>query len=271
MKLAFSTLGCPDWTWEDIFATAKDMGIDGIEVRGMGNEMHAPLIRPFLPEHIEATKKQLGAAGMEIPMLTSSACIGCNGELIEKYFDETKEYIDLAQALGTPFIRVLCSKNPQPDTVIDIGLLEEIYSRICLYGETRGVTPLIETNGELADSSVMAKFLRGVKSANHGVLWDIHHPFRYFGESPEQTAGNLAGEIKYLHVKDSVMKNGKVQYRMMGYGDVPVLDALRVMTASGYEGYVSLEWVKRWNPDLEDAGIVFSHFANYMKWMFKAL
>ncbi|NLG53192.1 MAG: sugar phosphate isomerase/epimerase, partial [Clostridiales bacterium] len=28
-----------------------------------------------------------------------------------------------------------------------------------------------------------------------------------------------------------------------------------------YNGYLSLEWTKRWDKELEDAGIVFSHFA----------
>ena len=42
MKLAFSTLGCPNWQWREIFATAKDLGVDGIEIRGIENEMYAP-------------------------------------------------------------------------------------------------------------------------------------------------------------------------------------------------------------------------------------
>ena len=42
MKLSFSTIGCPDWTWRDIFTTAKDIGMDGIEVRCIGSELFAP-------------------------------------------------------------------------------------------------------------------------------------------------------------------------------------------------------------------------------------
>ena len=34
MKIAFSTLGCPEWSWEDIYSMAKDTGFDGIELRG---------------------------------------------------------------------------------------------------------------------------------------------------------------------------------------------------------------------------------------------
>ncbi len=38
MKIAFSTLGCPDFDWSDIYSMAKDFGFDGIEMRGLGDE-----------------------------------------------------------------------------------------------------------------------------------------------------------------------------------------------------------------------------------------
>lgn len=47
MKLSLSTLGCPGWSWNEIFATAKDLGMNGIEVRGVANEMFAPAISVF--------------------------------------------------------------------------------------------------------------------------------------------------------------------------------------------------------------------------------
>ena len=60
------------------------------------------------------------------------------------------------------------------------------------------------------------------------------------------------------------MVDGKVQYRMMGEGDLPITEMLDALASIGYEGYVSLEWVKRWAPDLTDPGIVFPQFAHYM-------
>ncbi len=41
--------------------------------------------------------------------------------------------------------------------------------------------------------------------------------------------------------------------------------------ALGYVGYVSLEWVKRWNPDLQEPGVVFSHFVSYMGYLIRSL
>ena len=103
-----------------------------------------------------------------------------------------------------------------------------------------------------------------VESDSVGALWDMHHPYRFAGESPEQTVQNLGAYIKYTHIKDSVMENGKVSYRLMGEGDLPVDAMMRALRSINYEGYVSLEWLKQYMPDLRNAGIVFPHFANFM-------
>lgn len=263
MKLALSTLGCPDWTWEEVFSTVKDLGLDGIEVRGVGREIFAPNIRPFRPAHLEHTIRQLADAGLAVSMLTSAACLG--GENVQAAVAEARQYIDLAAKLSTPFVRVMGSINPEPDVELRMDSMADAYSALCEYGAARGVTPLIETNGELADSARMAELLGRVSSENRGVLWDIHHPYRFFGETPAHTLSAIGSEIRYLHVKDSVMADGKVQYRMMGRGDVPVAEAVRLLAGRGFAGYVSLEWVKRWCPDLEEPGVVFYHYADYMK------
>lgn len=50
------------------------------------------------------------------------------------------------------------------------------------------------------------------------------------------------------------MRGSRVEYRMMGYGDVPVTDAVTLLDRAGFDGFFSLEWVKRWNPDLQEPG-----------------
>ena len=36
MKISFSTLACPDFSWTEIYSMAKDVGFNGIEIRGIG-------------------------------------------------------------------------------------------------------------------------------------------------------------------------------------------------------------------------------------------
>ena len=262
MKLAFSTIGCPGWSWNEIFATAKDLGMQGIEVRGIGDEISAPRAKPFDETNLPATLERMRKAHMCFPMLTSGAVLGLASEA-DAAVEEGKAYLDLAQKLGCPYVRVLITLAPEPAEA-DLELCLDRYRELCRYGAARGVQPVLETNGLFCDTKLLARSIEGIDNA--GVLWDVHHPYRYKGESPAETVANLGPYIRYIHVKDSV-RNGKVHYRMMGYGDVPILDAVNELKAIGYDGFISLEWIKRWIPDLQEPGIVFSHFASYMHYL----
>lgn len=264
MKLAFSTLGCPDWSWEDMIVTAKDLGFDGIEVRGIENELHVPNARPFLPENIESTKARLEKMNLKIPCLTSS-CYLYDKCGISNHMNEGRQYIDLAHTLGVPYVRVLGDRNPEPGEGIDTGFVTENLSALGDYAQGKGVKVLIETNGIFADSLEVRRCVERTGLKNVGILWDIHHPFRYMNEPAAETYNNLKDYIKHVHIKDSKIENEKVRYKMMGYGDVPVAEVLELLKKDNYEGYVTLEWVKRWCSDLEDPGVVFSHYINFVK------
>ena len=153
----------------------------------------------------------------------------------------------------------------EPGNNIDIEFVAHNLKILAEYASDKNVMVLIETNGDLADSRKMLRLLELADSSNIGVLWDIHHPFRFFGEPIEDTYKLLKEKIKFIHIKDSEVFNGNIKYRMVGNGDVPVKEALLLLKKNNYNGFVSLEWVKRWCMDLEDPGIVFSHFVNYVK------
>ena len=62
MKLAFSTLGCPDFNWAEIYSMAKDFGFSGIEMRGLGGDIFSITARPFQKENLPGTVKLRSAA-----------------------------------------------------------------------------------------------------------------------------------------------------------------------------------------------------------------
>ncbi|MDP4180530.1 MAG: AMP-binding protein [Bacillota bacterium] len=263
MKLAFSTLGCPDFSWIDIYSMAKDLGFDGIEIRGLGNEIFAVQAQPFTESQLPYTIKKLSELRIEIPCLSSGCCLKF-AENSEKNYEEIVQYIALASKLGTPYIRVLADLQPQPEGDVDDAVVLAALHRLIPVAEEKGVTLLVETNGVYSDTARLCKLLDQVASDAVAALWDTHHTYRYGGENPGKTVHNLGAYIKYVHIKDSIVENGKTQYRMMGEGDLPIDDMMMALRSINYDGFVSLEWVKRWAADLDDAGVVFPNFANYM-------
>jgi fatty-acyl-CoA synthase len=264
MKIAFSTLGCPQWTWDEILTTASDLGYDGIEVRGVGNDLFIPKAKPFLDVNLKSTKDRLNKMNLEIPILTSSCCLN-DKENCENQIHEGKEYILLAQKAEVSYVRILGDLNPEPGSDVDIDFVADNLKVLSQYAQGKNVKLLVETNGIFAKSDNILKLLEKTGCGNVGVLWDVHHPFRYMDETVHDTYVKLKDHIRHVHIKDSVMQEGKVKYKMLGCGDVPVNDAIEILQSENYKGYVSLEWVKRWCMDLEEPGIVLSHFINYIK------
>ena len=263
MKLAFSTLGCPDFDWPDICSMAKDFGFHGIELRGLGDDIFSVKAKPFQGDTLAKTVEELRQKCLEIPCI-STGCALKFADRAEENYKEILEYIDLAFKLDTPYIRILGDLKPEPDGEVDDAAVLAQLLRLVPYAEEKNVTLLVETNGVYADTARLRELLDQIDSDNVAALWDIHHPYRFAGESPETTVQNLGAYIKYAHIKDSVVEDGKVCYRMMGEGDLPMDAIARALKSINYEGYISLEWVKRYAPDLSDAGVVFPHFANFM-------
>ena len=263
MKLAFSTLGCPGFSWADIYSMAKDLGFGGIEMRGLPGDSFSVHASTFSPENIGKTKETLKRLKLEICCLSS----GCALRFDEKHAEtvaELKEYIALAAELGTPFIRILGDLTAEPTTDFDDANVIGPMKELAPIAEEAGVTLLIETNGVYSDTARLADVLAQIGSDSVAALWDLNHPYRFGGEEPEDTVRNLGAYIKYTHIKDSKIENGAIKYRLMGEGDLPVERFIGALRSVNYDGYISLEWLKKYTPELENAAIVFPHYVNYM-------
>ncbi|MDR1733364.1 MAG: AMP-binding protein [Oscillospiraceae bacterium] len=253
MKLAFSSLGTPELTWNEMAAAAKDTGFDGLEVRGWEEK---PLT--------ESDKAKLLASSVTV------ACVACGQSL---QYPETqalaitkaKKAIVLAGQLGARYVRLLADRTAAPEDPVDDAEILSAVKLLLPEARENHVILLIETNGVFADTKRLFALLSLLGSDHVGALWDFHHPYRFFGESPAQTVANLGAFIKYVHCKDSVFTDGAPSYKLMGEGDLPFADFLRALESIKYNGFICYEWLKRYTPELEDAGIAFPQFVDYMK------
>jgi len=265
MKISFSTLACPDYSWTDIYSMAKDLNFDGIEVRGLGDDIFAVKARPFTDSQLPLTVKKLKELGLTIPCLASGCGLKEKANH-NKNIVEITQYIVLAQKLGTPYIRVLGDLHPEAEGEVDDNYIADVLHVLGVIAEGFGVTLLVESNGVYADTKRLRRLLDTVNSPGVAALWDMHHPYRFMHESPEETVENLGGYIRHVHIKDSVELGDSFAYRMLGDGDLPLIHMLDTLRKSGFDGYVSLELGKNWSQEqLFDAGVIFPRYANFMR------
>ncbi len=263
MKISFSTLGCPDFSWSDIYSMAKDFGFNGIELRGFGDNIFSLHAEPFGDKEISDTINNLKKLHLEICCISSGNAIGCASSQ-DEIIAELKDYISLAQKLGAPYIRVLGDSKIEMGGDIDDEVVIDTLKKLVPFAEAAGVTLLVETNGVYSDTKRLGNVLNSVESDFVGALWDFHHPYRFNNETPEATIQNLGAYVKHTHIKDSVMDGDVVKYKLLGEGDLPIDSFMSALRSVNYEGYISLEWLKTYMPELSSAGIVFPHYANYM-------
>ena len=70
-----------------MIATAKDLNLDAIEIRGIEKEVFAPFAKPFQEQNIDRTMSYLKETGLDISLLATGACVGVSSH-IESAFGE---------------------------------------------------------------------------------------------------------------------------------------------------------------------------------------
>ena len=114
-----------------------------------------------------------------------------------------------------------------------------------------GVAIGVETHDAFSASSAVAELLAVVPSDLVGAVWDSHHPHR-MGETPAEVYADLSPRILLAQVKDTRRAaDGEWQLVLLGAGEVPVRDMLGLLAAGGYPHWISVEWEKRWHPEVE--------------------
>ena len=119
------------------------------------------------------------------------------------------------------------------------------------------VTVLLEVHGDFNTGDRIIKTADLVRCGNFGVIWDIQHS----REDPARFWERTKHLIRHVHIKDST----QTKLCPVGEGDRPVAEIVRMLERDGYDGYYSLEWEKRWHPELRDAAEEFPSYVSFMK------
>ncbi|MCW3106565.1 MAG: sugar phosphate isomerase/epimerase [Segetibacter sp.] len=270
--LSFSTLGCPDWSFEKIVNFAHENGYDGLEIRTIQRQLDLPKCAEFSsPEKIAATRKFVKDKGIKIVNLGASSALH-HGNVIErkKNIDEAKQFIDLAEQLKCPYIRVFPNdfpKDQERNATIDLiskGLLE-----LGDYAKGSSVTVLMESHGQVVKSDDLETIMQAAEHEHVGLIWDIVNMWTVTKEPPAQVYQKLKKYIRHTHIKDLNVVEGKEQYTLLGKGVSPIFEGIDALSKGGYNGYFSFEWEKMWHPEIAEPEIALADYPKAMSEHFK--
>src|SRR6266516_3039414 len=263
LPLGFSTLGCPTWPWPRILDFAAEHQFAAVELRGIQTNMDLTKVPEFAPDRLGEVRTQVAALGLSV------SCLGASAQMHDMdpakhaaQLDEARRFIDLAQALGAPYVRVFGNEYvagvPRDQMLAHIaGALHGLSD----HANGKGVTVLIESHGAFTDSPALLEILQKADSPNVALLWDAHHTFVSGKEQPEDTVRQLGGFIRHTHLNDSVPAGNDRRYVLTGTGEVPVKRQIAALAKIGYRGFYSFEWEKRWHPEIEEPERAIAHYA----------
>ena len=153
-------------------------------------------------------------------------------ELARPFERELPAALELAAAWGAPIVRVFGG---------EVGALDDVAR----------LTVALETHDDFSSAELVAELLRRVESPSFAAVWDVHHPCRV-GESPQEVVRALGTRIALVHVKDARRRGDGWELVELGDGEVPVRESLGRLREAGYDGWLTVEWEKRWHPELAE-------------------
>ena len=267
MKTAFSTLGCPFYTVDEIITLAVANGYKGVEIRAVCGTVNLWDLTDFTGKGLAETTRKFKDNGLSV------ACVGtsinfCTASEAHRAanLETSKAYIEITHELGCWYIRTFGGPIPTTQGYLDsINWSREGYEQLCALADQAGITPLLETHDDFSVAPRVLDILNGVSACNLGVIWDILHSYR-FGEPLKVTYEMLKDRIKHIHIKDSAeFSAAGFDLTLIGEGNVPVLECIDILRQGGYDGFYSFEWEKLWHPEIQEPEVAIPHFAQFIR------
>lgn len=254
LALAFSTLACPSWSLERAVEAAQAHGYRGLELRLLDGETIEPGIDPRARRRVRTV---LEAAGLPVVAVDSSIRLAAGDAGTAT---DTRALLELAADWRSPLLRVFGGEGPQ-----GLDGMARLLTAVAPHAERLGVAIAVETHDALSSAHTVADLLGRVESPAVGALWDVLHTCR-LGEAPDEVTRLLAGRLLHVHVKDGRPRPDEAAWELvpLGEGEVPMPETLRALLEAGYRGWLSVEWEKKWHPEIAEPEVALPQHARAM-------
>ena len=267
MKLAFSTLGCPSWELRQIVAAARRWGYQGVELRAVAGSLDLLGRAEFAPAQLATTRASFENAGIEICCVdTSCAFHSPNASERANQVKIALAHAELAANLGAPLIRVFPDKIQsgagRKETRDWIAAsLRDIAERL-----PNDVNVGLETHGDFAHAEDSTEI---VTLANHSqvkLIWDVANSVAA-GDEIQHAARVVQPYLAHVHLRDAkpVAVSEHWLPVLAGRGRVSFAETIAALRELNYDGFVSFEWEKYWQPEIEEPEVALPDFINAIR------
>jgi len=237
IKSSICSIAWQDEPVQRVIPLVAEAGYVGIELWG-------PHLDRYVAESNALTDlaQQIEQADLSVPMI--SAYLELDQDM-DGSLDIVRRYLEYAQVLGSPLIRVFTGGGDAEQASINIW--RRVVSglrQVCELGQVSDIGMALETHdGHLHNST--ASTLRLIKQVNVDNLYINLDIFNLFvrGENPVHALQQLAPWVRILHLKNGVTENGQRRHGvLLRDGDMDYRPFLQALVQENWGGYASIEW-----------------------------
>jgi sugar phosphate isomerase/epimerase len=247
LRHAFSTLGCPAFTLDEVLSLASSHGVEAVEIRTLEGTTDLPALFAGIGESgiRNAMERR---SGVQILSLCSSF------KLVEPNDADRAallSFVPWAERLGVPWIRVFDGGEAGDPGTVQRALETLRWWRQLRSAKRWKVDIMIETHDGLVARDSIVRFCD--EAGGVALLWDAHNAWRRTGVDPLALWPSISEHVVHIHVKDSVSHSSDglpYTYVLPGDGEFPMGRLKVELLRCGYGDRVSLEWEKQWHPAL---------------------
>lgn len=244
----------------DVISKAKEMGFDVLEFSALTlPEGETPL--SFAPK----LRAECDRVGIKVANYTISADFlnGSGGDW-KAEVERLKDEVRIAAILGSPGMRHDTAWGPSKDRtgVKSFDALLPVLANGCRavteFAATLGIRTMVENHGYFAqDSERVEKLVTAVNHPNFGLLVDMGN-FLCVDEDPVKAVARAMPYAFHVHAKDFHVKSGMeadpgegwfssragnyLRGAIIGHGNAPVFQCLRLLKRAEYDGVLSVEF-----------------------------
>ncbi len=240
-----------------ICSLAKEIGFDGIEFINLDHKDFG--ITQDSLGTAKKIKEYCDGIGLEISAYTVSANLLADD--IEGMVKYLFDCVDVTEALGAKVMRHdVCFALPQKYLYGYKDAIEAMVPhirRVTEYAASKGIRTCTENHGRIFQAPErVEELIRAVNHDNYGWLVDMGN-FLCVDADPVHAVTVAAPYAFHVHAKDFLYKSGElpkpegfgstaggnhIRGTIVGHGVVPVINCVRILKSTGYDGWLSLEF-----------------------------
>jgi sugar phosphate isomerase/epimerase len=248
IKLAFSTVACPNWTLDEVAKRAAEMGYQGVELRTLGQGSSMLSSDPALTDSAKVADV-FSKAGIEPMCLSTSIALHHKHDTpARQAMKQAREAIDLAAALGCPYVRLFGHEvRPGDNRRSTIIRIAERASELADRAGEKGVQVLLENAGSYNTAKEWWWVFNLISNPMVGMCWNVANAASA-GEPPSVSVPNLNSRIRVAKVKDADIGSGS-GFVQLGDGTCEIPQFIKRLMGIGFNGYITVEWDRLWLGD----------------------